>query len=177
MTLLFADEASFYRQPSQGWLWAHMGRRQPKLPYGSRANTVMRVVGLLDAAQARVHGWDFSRISAREVASCFAKIGSLYPSAQRIYLVLDNWPPHLHSQVKSALKAQARVHTIFLPTYAPWLNNIEKLWRWIRQRVTHAHSWCDDFRLFRQHVLQEFEHLSSGSPELRRYCGLEQLFS
>ncbi|MBI4299271.1 MAG: hypothetical protein HY666_05895 [Chloroflexi bacterium] len=43
--------------------------------------------------------------------------------------------------------------------------------------ASHAHPWCDDFRLFRQQVLAEFHNLASGSSELRHYCGLDNLYS
>lgn len=170
------DEASFYRQPSQAWLWAGMGRRQPRLPYSHRANTLLRVVGCLEAAQGRVHAWDFPRVTADRLARCLAQMSSWYPQAQHIYLVLDNWPVHFHPKVQRALQRSPRLRLLPLPTYAPWLNNIEKLWRWIKQRVTHAHPWCDDFIQYRRQVRAELEALAPGSPDLRRYCGLDKLF-
>lgn len=175
--MLFTDEVSFYRQPSQAWLWAAMGRAQPKLRYSHRANTLMRVVGVLDASSARVSAWHFPRVTAARLARCWGQVGSLYPKARKIYLVADNWPVHFHPKVQQALAADPRIEILPLPTYAPWLNNIEKLWRWVKQRVSHAHPWCDDFLLFKQQVMAEFERLAPGSPELKRYCGLEKLFS
>jgi len=64
------------------------------------------------------------------------------------------------------------VEVLWLPTYAPWLNPMEKGWRWTRQRVVHAHPWCDDFREFREQVRDEFDRLSDGSEEFLRYVGL-----
>ena len=177
MSVLFADEASFYRQPTQALLWADMGRRQPKMPYNSGANTVMRVVGLMDAVTGRVNVWDFHRITAKRVASCFSNISSMYPTAEKIYVVMDNWPAHHQERVRKVLEAQPGTQALFLPTYSPWLNNIEKLWKWVRQHVTHAHPWAEDFNLFREHILREFARLESGLPEIRRYYGLNHLFS
>lgn len=176
MTVLFQDEASFYRQPSQACLWAWVGRRQPKLRYSCRSNTVMRVLGLLDAATAQVTAWDFPKVTVGRLARCFGRIGSQYPRAQRIYLVMDNWPNHVHPIVQAALRREPRIHVLLLPTYAPWLNPIEKLWRWVKQRVTHAHPWSDDFLAFRQGIRTELEALGRGSPALKRYCGLDKLF-
>jgi transposase len=56
-----------------------------------------------------------------------------------------------------------------LPTYAPGLNPIEKVWRRTRQRVVHAHPWCDDFQEFRDPIRTEFQSLAQGSKELLRY--------
>ena len=135
----------------------------------------MRVVGLLDAMTGRTAFWDCKSVTAERLAGYFKQIGRLYPEARKVYLVMDNWPVHFHPKVTAALASDPRIQVVALPTYAPWLNNIEKLWRWLKQRVTHAHPWCDDFPTFRNQVRDELECLSSGSAELRRYCGLDKL--
>ncbi|MBE2197018.1 MAG: transposase, partial [Anaerolinea sp.] len=33
---------------------------------------------------------------------------------------------------------------LFLPTYASWLNPIEKLWRWLRADVLYNHDLAHD---------------------------------
>jgi transposase len=88
---------------------------------------------------------------------------------------MDNWPVHFHKEAMKPLAADPRVVVLPLPTYAPWLNNIEKLWRWVKGRVTHAQPWSDDFGVFKEHVRAELR-LASEHPTLRRYCGLERLF-
>lgn len=170
--LLFQDEATFYRQPSQGWLWAHWGRQQPAMAYSNRSNTRMRVIGYLNAQTGAVHSEEMSCVTADRLARSVARLSQWYGRAETIFLVWDNWPNHGHPKVAQALARQSRVRVLWLPTYAPWLNPIEKLWRWTRQRVSHAHPWCDDFRQFRQQVSAELAHLAAGSDELRRYVGV-----
>lgn len=174
--LLFSDEVSFYRQPTQAWLWARMGRKQPRLHYSNRANTVMRVLGVLDAWSGKVQAWEYGKISADRLARCWREAARAYPQAKKIYLVIDNWPVHFHEKVLKALAQDARVQLLALPTYSPWLNNIEKLWRWVKQKVSHAHPWSDDFLTFRQEVMNELT-ACSGLQSLRNYCGLTHLFS
>jgi transposase len=174
--LLFTDEVSFYRQPTQAWLWHHMGRAQPRLPYSHRANTLMRVIGVLDAMSGRLQAWDYSHTTAVRLGKCWSSAISSYPQAKKIYLVMDNWPVHFHKDALGPLLADPRVEVLPLPTYAPWLNNIEKLWRWVKARVTHAHPWSEDFTLFKENIRAELQR-ASRLPELRRYCGLENLFN
>jgi hypothetical protein len=50
MKVLFLDEASFYRQPTQASLWAERGRTQPRLRWSYRSNTLVRVAATLEAA-------------------------------------------------------------------------------------------------------------------------------
>lgn len=171
--LLFADEATFYRQPTQAWLWSSWGRKQPRLPWSHRDNTRLRVVGYLNATSGAVHTQSMSIVTAKRLAANVAQLSRWYPQAESIYLAWDNWPNHRHPLVQNALGQQPRVHVLWLPTYAPWLNPIEKLWRRTRQRVTHAHPWSDNFQEFRAQLQTEFESQAHGSPELIRYVGLE----
>lgn len=170
--LLFQDEASFYRQPSQGWLWASRGRRQPPMRYSHRSNTLMRVVGFLDVVTGQVLARDFPKVTVERLAQCIGQVSQAYSGVQRIYLVWDNWPNHHHPVVLQAVQNDPRLVVLLLPTYAPWLNAIEKLWRLLHQEVTHAHPWCDDFNQFRQSILNKLEEFSEGSAGLLRYCGL-----
>lgn len=175
--VVFTDEASFSHQPSSAKLWARRGRRQPPVRQHTTSDRVLRLVGLLDAASGRVQVWDCPRLTAARLAACWRQLSAQYPAAERIYVVMDNWPVHRHATVRRAWQAQSRVQVLFLPTYAPWLNNIEKLWKWLRQRVTHAHPWAADFATFREHLLAECAALGAGSAALRAYCGLNKVFS
>jgi transposase len=170
--LLFEDESTFYRQPTQAWIWSSLGRLQPKMRYSHRSNTRMRMVGYLDAHTAAVHSEDMSRVSVDRLARSVARLSERHPNAEKIYLAWDNWPIHAHPKVLAALRRQPRVEVLWLPTYAPWLNPMEKGWRWGRQRVAHAHPWSDNFLEFRQRVRDEYAQLATPSEEFRRYVGL-----
>jgi transposase len=133
----------------------------------------MRLIGYLDAGSGAVHTEETSRVTASRLAKSVIQLSARYPAAERIYLVWDNWTVHAHPKVMEALRRQARLEVLWLPTYAPWLNPMEKGWRWGRQRVSHAHPWCDDFGEFRRQVCQEYASLAQGSQEFRRYVGLD----
>jgi putative transposase len=50
----------------------------------------------------------------------------------------DNAGTHEDDEVESVLRAAAgRLVLLYLPTYSPWLNPIEMLWRQFRREVTH----------------------------------------
>jgi hypothetical protein len=170
--ILFQDEGTFYRQPTQAWIWSFFGRRQPRMPSSHRSNTRLRRVGYLNGSTGAIHRQDMSRVSADRLARNVAQISQWHPQAEKIYLVWDNWPVHAHPKVLEALRQQPRIEVLWLPTYAPWLNYMEKGWRWGRQRVAHAHPWSDDFLEFRQQIRDEYARLATPSEEFRRYVGL-----
>jgi hypothetical protein len=43
-----------------------------------------------------------------------------------IYVVQDNWSIRHHAEVEAALSDLPQIEPVWLPTYAPWLNPIEK---------------------------------------------------
>ena len=175
MVLLFEDEASFYRQPSQASLWAEAGRRQPRLPWSHRANTRVRVAGTLEAGTGHTCFRQAPRYSVAELLKFYRQVLAAYPQAVLIYLVQDNWPVHYHAHVGQFLAQQPRLHRLPLPTYAPWLNPIEKAWKWARQHYVHAHNCCDDFGRFRRQLDECLAEATRAPAALQHYCGLNTL--
>ena len=171
--MLFQDEASFYRQPGQSQLWSGRGRRQSKIYLGHHSNKhPLRVVGFLDALSGQVISFSFPRVTAKRLAGCIRELQKSYPLAERVYLVWDNWPVHLHRTVVEAVEEDSRLRVLPFPTYSPWLNPIEKLWRLLHQELTHAHPWPEDFKLFAQIIMARLALFRFGSVELLHYCGL-----
>ena len=52
----------------------------------------------------------------------------------------------------TVLKAYPNIKPIWLPTYAPWLNPIEKLWRWLVETVLKMHRLASDWPALRHRV-------------------------
>ncbi len=51
----------------------------------------------------------------------------------------DNSNTHEDDEVEAVLRGAAgRLVLLYLPTYSPWLNPIEMLWRHFRHEVTHC---------------------------------------
>lgn len=172
VVLVFEDEASFYRQPSQAPLFGPVGRRQPRSPWSQRGNTRVRMAGTLDAVTGHTCFRQAPRYSVAELLKFYRQVLAAYPQALMIYLVQDNWPVHFHEQVTQLLASQPRLQVLRLPTYAPWLNPIEKLWRWVRQTFCHAHPFSDDFREFKLQVQQCLAEAAHKGAEMLGYCGV-----
>lgn len=48
-------------------------------------------------------------------------------------------------------------------SYAPWLNPIEKLWRWLRQDVLKLHRSAGNWPRLRQQVNSFLDQFATGS--------------
>ncbi len=56
-----------------------------------------------------------------------------------MYVAWDNADSHSGGKVEEVVLAAAgRLVLLYLPTYSPWLNPIEMLWRHFRREVTHC---------------------------------------
>ena len=50
------------------------------------------------------------------------------------HLVVDNYAAHKHPKVRAWLAARPRFHLHFTPTYASWLNQVERFFALITER-------------------------------------------
>jgi putative transposase len=74
----------------------------------------------------------------REVAELLEALLARHPRGT-IYVAWDNASTHEDEEVEAVLRGAAgRLVLLYLPTYSPWLNPIEMLWRHFRREVTHC---------------------------------------
>lgn len=65
-------------------------------------------------------------------------------AAGRIFVTWDNAHTHFGGEIETVLKeAKGRLILLYLPTYSPWLNPIEMLWRSMRYGVTHCELFSE----------------------------------
>lgn len=95
-----------------------------------------------------------------------------YAWVERNFVAQDNWSIHKHEDVSTALAKLPSIKPIRLPTYSPWLNPIEKLWRWLRHDILTAHRLADDWSRLRQQINGFLDQFAAGFQSLLRYTGL-----
>jgi hypothetical protein len=203
LVALFQDEATLHRQPSLAAAWEARGRPQPLAERGLRGDDPARIVGTLDPRDGRVLFRRRGELGVPALVGFDKEVVAAYPDAARIDVVLDNWPVHFHPDLLVALQPQdcpfpfprpgnwpaepspeavrkwgglaLPIRLVPLPTYASWLNPIEKLWRRLRQEVVHLHPWADDPPALRREADRFLERFADGGPagaDLLRYVGL-----
>ena len=111
-------------------------------------------------------------VGRKQVIAFYGRLNQIYAQARHIYVIQDNWSIHQHPDVVTALAKFPRLEPIWLPTYAPWLNPIEKLWRWLRQDVLKLHRLAGDWPALRQRVRAFLDQFAAGSHDVLRYVGL-----
>lgn len=199
---VYLDEVTVERQPTVANAYAPTGAsEQARAVRSSKSDTVTRIVGALNALTGGVFHRRASKITVGFLVAFYQALCRAYPDAGRIYVIQDNGPVHTHPDLLVALEPQETrwpwyrppswptepgvaairrwgalklpIQIVPLPTYASWCNPIEKLWRKLRQDVTHLHRWADDLEILRTEIDRFLDQFAQGSLELLRYVGLE----
>src|SRR5262249_14993153 len=137
---VFLDEMGYTRWPEPGPDWsAPAPAPRPETDRADSPNRLWRIIGALNAVTGRVDFLDAYIVGRAKVIQFYGRLNGAYPDAERLLVVQDNWSIHTHADVLGALKEWPRIEPVWLPTYSPWLNPIEKLWRWLRQDVLKLH--------------------------------------
>jgi len=172
--LFYADEATFYRLPHPGRSWSERqggGTHQPKAPHTAGANTKRRMLAALDAVTGEVVAQTGKVLGVRAICAFLGRLRQSVGPEVRLVLVWDNWPVHTHPEVRQAAEAQ-RIELLYTPTYAPWTNPVEKLWKKLRHDVLHLHRWSHAWSELRRHVENYLAALHHPNPDLLCYVGL-----
>lgn len=78
------------------------------------------------------------RTRRQEVAARLQTLVDTHPTGTS-YVAWDHADTHADDDVEAVVRAAAgRLVLLSLPTYSPWLNPIERLWRQFRREVTHG---------------------------------------
>lgn len=170
---LFLDEMGYYRWPEPAPVWAEAAPTEaPQTDRQQSKQQQWRLIGVLNALTGQVDHLDGYVVGRAKVIEMYAQIVKRYRWATRIYVCQDNWNIHKHDDVMTTLATLPVIEPVWLPTYAPWLNPIEKLWRWLRQDVLKMHRLAGDWSRLRDRVNLFLDQFADGSLELLRYVGL-----
>jgi transposase len=78
-----------------------------------------------------------------EVAELLEALLQRHPTGT-VYVAWDNSNTHEDDEIEALVRAAAgRLVLLYLPTYSPWLNPIEMLWRHLRREVTHCELFAN----------------------------------
>ena len=172
--VLFLDEMSYYRRPAPGREWHEQGcggSMQPTVDQAPGPNTRRRIIGALDACDGRVISMTRSSMNTRAILRFLRQVRAAYGPDVHLILIWDNWPPHHQDDVLN-LAVELKMELLYTPTYAPWTNYIEKVWKMLRGDVLRLHRFSDAWTQLRKRVTQYLAALDRPNPDMLRYVGL-----
>jgi len=142
-------------QPAYGWIQKGVRKEIPANSGRSRIN----ISGAVDVINQKVLVQEDQMLNAEATISFFRKIEEAYPEKNKIHVFCDNARYYRNKTVAEYLMtSKVRLH--FLPPYSPNLNPIERLWKWMKERVVY-NTYYQEFEDFKSAVFGFFATLST----------------
>jgi transposase len=165
------DECEVHAHPSLAKVWRRKG--QPLRVPAAGDDHKFTVFGALDYASGQVI-WQTSGCKDEAAFAAFLDhLAQTLPATESAVLVLDNASYHKSHAVRTRWQPLSdRLQPFFLPAYAPQLNLIERLWRYLKAKLA-CHRWWNDLdRLIQATgtLLADLEvhfHADDGHPAFR----------
>lgn len=126
-------------------------RTQPMLPLGlgyveGLTHDYLRhgtttLFAALDVASGEVLTQCKRRHRHQEFLAFLKHIDANVPAELDVHLICDNYATHKHAKVRAWLARRPRYHVHFTPTYASWLNQVERWFGLITQQAIRRGSF------------------------------------
>jgi transposase len=143
--IYFGDAAHFRHNAETTYSWSEVGN--PHVIPTNSGRTPHNVIGVYCI---QTHESFFiqtpDNINSATVIELLKGLQEKHPSPAKIYVILDNARSH-HAKDVSLYCASSNIILVFLPTYSPNLNVIERLWKFLRKKVfkDHYYATLDQF--------------------------------
>src|SRR5215210_928852 len=138
--LFFADELDIHLLPKLGYEWMPAGTQREVMTPGTNqkrylAGALNHVTGqLLSVVGERKNSWLFIELLKMLDRACPAQ------KFTRVYVVVDNYRIHTAQAVVAWLAHHPRFELVFLPSYCPQANPIERAFGDVHDKCTRNHK-------------------------------------
>ena len=131
--VFYVDEVDIDLNPKIGPMWTRKGEQAAVATPGY--NRKRYLAGALHARTGRVL-WSEGLSKNSDLFLCLLEtLRSRYRRANRILLIVDNYGIHKSRLTRAWLAHNPKFQLLFQPTYHPWVNHIERLWKQLHDTV------------------------------------------
>jgi len=147
-------------KPTYGWIRKGERKEIPTNTGRQRLN----LCGAIDIISRKVLIRQDERLNAAATIDFLRLIDDAYPDAKRVHVFCDNAKYYRNKHVQEYLES-SKIKMHFLPPYSPNLNPIERLWKFMNERVLY-NKYYEKFADFKEAVFGFFEQLRAPPEDL-----------
>jgi transposase len=138
INLYYVDAAHFVLGAFLGYLWSKFRAFIPTSSERKRYN----VLGAYNAiTNARVSVTNTTYINSSSVVELLSKLALLHPEGT-VKIILDN-AAYQRCYWGRAFASVAGIQLVFLPSYSPNLNLIERYWKFVKKKSLYNHFYSN----------------------------------
>jgi transposase len=145
-------------QLAYGWIKKGVSREIPSNTGRSRIN----LAGAIDIQTHDIVLQEDKTLNADATVRFFKKIEQAYPGKSKVHIFCDNAGYYRNQRVTEYLE-NSIIELHFLPPYSPNLNPIERLWKWMKEKVVY-NTYYEEFADFRKAIIDFFSTISGLDP-------------
>lgn len=144
------------------YVWTKQGqRRRMRSNSGRKRYNILGAYCPADDEYIDIRGTD--NVNAQTLQALIDTIRARHPDAGRIILILDN-ARYNHAKMVREHIENSNIELLFLPSYSPNLNLIERLWRFLKDKVLTTYH--ESFEKFTGEVDKVLDNLADYADEL-----------
>lgn len=144
-----------------GWIKKGVRKEIPTNTGRQRLN----LSGAIDINSKRVFIREDITLNAQSIIAFLKYVEIAYPSSKKIHMFCDNAKYYRNKDVQAYVR-DSKIEMHFLPPYSPNLNPIERLWKFVNERVLH-NKYYEKFIDFKESVLGFLQGLFTTSQEVK----------
>lgn len=161
--LYYADAAHPTHNTRCTRAWCEVGRERPLLTVSGRERVNLNAA-LNAYVPTQVLLDETACVNAQSTQRLYEHLLSAHPDQRRIYVICDNARYYKNKALRAWL-ADKPICQVFLPPYSPNLNLIERLWKYLRQKIINT-TFYRTKGAFRTAVLDFFNRLPEFGHDL-----------
>lgn len=161
--VLFADAVHPQHNTMAAYGWIKRGEKREIQTTTGRER--LNLHGAMNAETLDVTIIESETVDVDSTITLLETLEQKYPLAVTIFIILDNARYHYSKKVRAFLE-KSRIKLVFLPSYSPNLNLIERLWKFFKKKVLY-NKYYEKLDDFRKACIKFFSNINSYHNELR----------
>lgn len=162
--VLFLDAVHPEHNAMAAYGWIKRGEKREIKTNSGRER--LNLHGAINAETYQVTIIESETVNGESTVTLLESIENTYPLAKEIIVILDNAKYHYSKVVKEFIE-NSKIKLVFLPSYSPNLNLIERLWKFFKKKVLY-NTYHKDISAFRESCIKFFRNINDYYDELEK---------
>ena len=161
--VLFMDAVHPEHNAMAAYGWIKRGQQRKIKTNSGRQR--LNLHGAINAETFQITIIESSTVNADSTVELLNQIEQSYPLSKQIMVILDNARYHYSKIVKAYLES-SKIKLIFLPSYSPNLNLIERLWKFFKKKVLY-NKYYQDVKEFKKACIKFFRNIKDYNKDIK----------
>ncbi len=167
--VLFLDAVHPEHNTLAAYGWIKKGQKRELKTNSGRQR--LNLHGAINAETYEVTMIESSTVNEDSTMELLSAIEQRYFMASTVYIILDNARYHYSKKVREYLEGK-NLKLVFLPSYSPNLNLIERLWHFFKKKVLY-NQYHENLDAFRQACIKFFRNIEQHHSEIHNFMSAD----